>query len=311
MQQEHELRNLLYTAIGSIDVQENVRMSSLTTFRIGGPARYVIAPENTRELSGALNVLRSEDIGFVVLGRGSNILACDEGYHGALIKTQNYFNRTIVQGNVITAESGVTLAALCRTAQLHGLSGLEFASGIPGTVGGAVYMNAGAYGGEIRDVLQEATVMDMTGQLLHLDAAELQFGKRSSILQKKNWTLVQAVFQLSEGDPEKIDEHMKELNQRRQDRQPLEYPSAGSVFKRPEGYYAGALIEQAGLSGRRVGGAMVSPKHAGFIVNTGSATAADVVELVHIIKETVLHSSGVALECEIRYLGPEGLGPLR
>ena len=302
------LRNRLFRAIGSIDVVENLALSSVTTFRIGGPADFVIAPENVRELTRAIDVLKDMDIPYIVIGRGSNILAADEGFRGAVIRmSTDYFQQTKVQDNIIIAEAGVTLTSLARTAQKHGLTGLEFASGIPGSLGGGIFMNAGAYGGELKDVVQEVTIVDYEGKIRHLDKTEMEFGHRTSVLQSKSWICVGAVLQLSYGDPEAIEKRMDELTQQRKAKQPLEYPSAGSVFKRPEGHFAGALIEQAGLKGYRIGGAEVSEKHAGFIVNRGGATAKDVVSLVRHIQKTVKEQFGVSLEPEIRYLTPDGL----
>ena len=305
---DHILRNRLFRAIGSIDVVENLALSSLTTFRIGGPADFVVAPENVKELTKALDVLKDMDIPYIVIGRGSNILAADEGFRGAVIRlSTNYFQHTKVQDNIITAEAGVTLTSLARTALSHGLTGLEFASGIPGSLGGGIYMNAGAYGGELKDVIQEVTIVDYEGKIRHLDKSEMGFGHRSSILQHKSWICVSAALQLSYGDKDQIEERMKELSEQRKAKQPLELPSAGSVFKRPEGYFAGALIEQAGLKGYAIGGAQVSEKHAGFIVNRGGATCKDVVMLIRHIQKTVKEKFGVQLETEIRYLTPDGL----
>lgn len=311
MEEEHVLRDILYQAIGSIDVQENVRMSGLTTFHIGGPADIVVAPEDERELSGALSALSTAGVRYFVLGRGSNLLVSDEGYRGAVIRMDPYFQRAQAQGNIVIAQSGLTLTSLSSFCLKHGLSGMEFACGIPGTVGGAVYMNAGAYGGEMKDVVQEVTVMDLSGKVMHLDRQDLAFGKRSSILQQKPWIATEVVLQLTEGDPEKIKTRMEEITRERREKQPLDLPSAGSVFKRPEGYYAGALIEQAGLKGYQIGGARVSEKHAGFIVNAGGATCRDVLELIRYIRKTVMDKFQVRLEAEIRYLGPEGLEAVR
>ena len=301
------LRDRLFRAIGSIDVYEDLSLSGLTTFRIGGPADYVVSPENIDELNQAIRVLRDQGIPYVVLGRGSNVLASDEGFRGAVIRlSTDYFQRIRVEGELITAEAGVTLTHLSRTARRNGLTGLEFASGIPGSLGGGLYMNAGAYGGEMKDIVKEVTVVDLFGDQMTLSGEEMEFGTRSSILQKKSWIAVRAVLKLQKGDPQTIEQRMEELTQQRKAKQPIELPSAGSVFKRPQGYFAGALIEQAGLKGYKIGGAEVSEKHAGFIVNRGGATCEDIVSLIRYIQKTVEEKFGVKLEPEIRYLSPDG-----
>ena len=301
------VRDRLFRAIGSIDVFEDLPLSGMTTFRIGGPADFVISPENVEELSQAIQVLRDCEIPYIVLGRGSNILASDEGFRGAVIRlSTNYFQRIQVEDDHITAEAGVTLTALSKAARRNGLTGLEFPSGIPGRLGGGIYMNAGAYGGELKDVIESVTVIDLFGNQMVLSPEDMEFGTRSSILQKKSWTVIRATIRLTHGDPDAIEAKMNDLAQQRKSKQPLELPSAGSVFKRPQGYFAGALIEQAGLKGYRIGGAEVSAKHAGFIVNRGGATCADVIELIHHIQKTVMEQFHVRLTPEIKYLSPDG-----
>lgn len=311
MNGQETMAELLGSVLDDWQVQVNYPLKRLTTMRVGGPAAYVVAPSSIDELRKVIQICQENGLKFLVLGKGSNILASDEGFQGVVIKLDSDFQKVQIQNNIIEAESGITLSALAKKAADRGLSGLEFASGIPGSLGGAIYMNAGAYGGEMKDVLQEVTVMDTTGKILYLDRAELELGYRSSIFQYKSWTILKAVLQLEEKSPEEIKSRMRELAEQRTAKQPLDMPSAGSAFKRPEGHYAAALIEQAGLKGYAVGGAMVSPKHAGFIVNTGDATCRDVVALIQHIQKKVEDQFGVQLVPEIQYLTPRGLDVIR
>lgn len=311
MNGKESIAALLRDVVGEWRVQMDYPLSRLTTFRIGGPAAYVVTPSNLEELKKVTEVCRENGLKVLALGKGSNILACDEGFQGVVIRLDSDFNRVRIQNCIVEAESGITLSALAKKVADKGLSGLEFASGIPGTLGGAVYMNAGAYGGEMKDILQEVTVLDMTGQLRHMDRTEMDFGYRKSILQYKSWIMVRAILQLEERDPAAVKARMQELKEQRNLKQPMDMPSAGSVFKRPEGHFAGGLIEQAGLKGSRIGGAMVSPKHAGFIVNTGDATAKDVVNLIRHIQKTVRDQFGVELTPEVKYLTPRGIDVIR
>ena len=311
MNGKESIAALFSDIVGDWRVQTDYPLSRLTTFKIGGPAAYVVTPSNIEELKKVLEICRENGLKMLVLGKGSNILACDEGFQGVVIRLDSDFNRVRIQNCIIEAESGITLSALAKKAADKGLGGLEFASGIPGTLGGAIYMNAGAYGGEMKDILQEVTVLDMTGQLRHLDRCELNLGYRTSILQSKSWIAVRAILQLEERESAAVKARMLELKERRNSKQPMEMPSAGSVFKRPEGYFAGTLIDQAGLKGYSVGGAMVSPKHAGFIVNNGGATCKDVVNLIRYIQKTVKEKGGVELTPEIKYLTPRGLDVIR
>lgn len=311
MNGQENIAALFSDIVGSWHVLMDYPMSRLTTFRIGGPAAYVVTPSSIDELKQVIQVCRDNGLKMLVIGKGSNILACDEGYQGVVIRLEFEFNRVRIQNCIVEAESGCTLSSLAKKAAEKGLGGLEFASGIPGTLGGAVYMNAGAYGSEMKDVLQEVTVIDLVGQMKHLDRSELELGYRSSILQRKSWIVVRSILQLEERDPAQIKARMQELAEQRMAKQPVDMPSAGSVFKRPEGYYAGTLIDQAGLKGFSIGGAMVSPKHAGFIVNTGGATCKDVVALIRHIQKTVQDQFGVELTPEVRYLTPRGLDVVR
>jgi UDP-N-acetylmuramate dehydrogenase len=270
-----------------------------TTFQIGGPAALMVLPESRDQVQAALGLCAGRP--HMVLGRGSNVLFADEGYPGVVIKLDRPFGEPRVEGTTLRAEAGLSLAALAARALEAGLAGLEFASGIPGTLGGAIFMNAGAYGSEIKDVVTEVDVL-RDGALVRLRAEEMEFGYRSSQAQRRGWVVLGARLALAPGDREEIRRATETYNRRRKETQPLELPSAGSVFKRPEGYFAGKLIMDAGLAGARAGGAQVSPKHCGFIVNTGNATAADVRNLIAQVQTVVYEKFGVGLEPEIRIL---------
>ncbi len=276
-----------------------------TTFRVGGPADLFV----TATPSAAAKIRQycvKKDVPFLVVGRGSNLLVSDRGLHGVVLTLENDPEGISVEGQEITVSAGVTLAAVSRVAQQHGLKGLEFASGIPGTVGGGVVMNAGAYGQEIRDVLTKVTVCTKEGDLQEVPAEELRLSYRKSIIPEREWIVLSAVSSLEKDDPEEIRSRMEELAARRKEKQPLEYASAGSTFKRPEGHFAGKLIEEAGLRGFAVGGAMVSEKHCGFVINTGDATADEIYRLMMLVREKVRESSGILLEPEVKLLGFDG-----
>ncbi|MBQ7016662.1 MAG: UDP-N-acetylmuramate dehydrogenase [Firmicutes bacterium] len=311
MDQKERIAAQFGEIVGDWRVQIDCPLSRMTTFKIGGPAAYVVTPSNVEELKKIIEVSRENGLRMLVLGKGSNILACDEGFRGVIVRLDFNFNNVKVNGTEVEAESGITLSALSKKVAEKGLGGLEFASGIPGTLGGAIYMNAGAYGGEMKDIIKEVTVLDTAGQLRTLSCEELNLGYRSSILQYKSWIVVKAVLQLEERDPALIKARMQELKEQRNAKQPVEMPSAGSVFKRPEGYFAGTLIDQAGLKGYSVGDAMVSTKHAGFIVNNGNATCKDVIGLIRHIQKTIKEKDGVDLYPEIRYLTPLGIDVIR
>ncbi len=281
---------------------KNEPMKKHTSFKIGGDAQVFVVPENYGQLCSCLKAAKETDTPVFILGNGSNILVSDKGIKGAVISTEKMSN-LIADGEKITAFAGAKLSALCVFAKEHSLSGLEFAYGIPGTVGGAVYMNAGAYGGEMKDVLESVSYIDKNGELITANVSELELSYRHSRFCDTEDIIVSAVFSLKKGEKEQIDALMKDIMQRRVDKQPLNFPSAGSTFKRPEGYFAGALIEDSNLKGVSVGGAKVSEKHAGFVINTGNATAKDVFDLVDLIKQKVFSDSGVMLECEIRFIG--------
>lgn len=278
-------------------------MSRHTTFKIGGPADYFLMPDKDTDVGRIVKICKESAIPYFILGNGSNLLVGDGGYRGAVIQIYKNMSAVTVEGTEITVQAGALLSSVAAAAKNAALTGFEFAGGIPGTMGGAVVMNAGAYGGEMKDVLTEVTVMDEEGEIVTLPADKLELGYRTSIIKTAGYIVLEAKLQLKEGNPEVIRETMKDLTIRRTTKQPLEYPSAGSTFKRPEGYFAGKLIMDAGLRGYTVGGAQVSEKHCGFVVNKGGATAADVMQLVNDVKKTVKDSSGVDLELEIKTLG--------
>lgn len=278
-------------------------MKNHTTFRIGGPADALALPKTPEEVAEVVRFCHEHAQPYYVLGNGSNLLVSDEGYRGLVLQLYRNFNDIQVNGETITVQAGAMLAAVARTAYQTGLTGLEFASGIPGTIGGAVVMNAGAYGGEMKNVLKEVTVLTKEGEVLVIPAKALELGYRTSVIPKNGWIVLGAVLQLKKGDQEQILARMEELKEQRITKQPLDLPSAGSTFKRPEGYFAGKLIMDAGLRGFTVGGAQVSEKHCGFVVNRGDATAADVWELICEVKRRVKEMTGVELEPEVKLLG--------
>lgn len=278
-------------------------MKNHTTFRIGGPADALALPKTPEEVAEVVRFCHEHAQPYYVLGNGSNLLVSDEGYRGLVLQLYRNFNDIQVNGETITVQSGAMLAAVARTAYQTGLTGLEFASGIPGTIGGAVVMNAGAYGGEMKNVLKEVTVLTKEGKVLVIPEKALELGYRTSVIPKNGWIVLGAVLQLKKGDQEQILARMEELKEQRITKQPLDLPSAGSTFKRPEGYFAGKLIMDAGLRGFTVGGAQVSEKHCGFVVNRGNATAADVWKLICEVKRRVKEMTGVELEPEVKLLG--------
>ena len=271
---------------------------------MGGPADVLFLPESEAQLIQGMAIARETGTPCVVIGNGSNLVVRDGGIRGLVIALGEGMAAIVRTGDTLTAWAGASLARVAAYAQASGLAGLEFASGIPGTLGGGCAMNAGAYGGQLSDVLIDARVL-LNGEARTLTVDEMQMGYRTSLPLREGGIVISARFALKPDAPEAIAERMRELNARRRDKQPLNYPSAGSTFKRPEGYFAGALIEQAGLKGRRVGGAQVSPKHAGFIVNTGDATATDILTLIGVVQEAVETRFGVRLETEVRILGED------
>ena len=294
---------------GSEKVFEKVKLSEYTSFKTGGPADCLVRPSSIDELKAVIEFVREKDIPYYVIGNGTNMLVSDDGFKGVIIALKDLngdivFKDTDERDKVmVLAYAGCTLARLSSEAASKGLQGTEFASGIPGSIGGAVVMNAGAYGGEIKDILEYADVLDEAGKVVRLSNSELKFGYRRSIIQEKNYIVLSVAFVLKRGDEKAIKAEIRELNERRREKQPLEYPSAGSTFKRPEGYFAGKLIEDSGLKGYRIGDAQVSEKHCGFVVNRGKASSEDIYELIGNVIATVYEKTGVQLEPEIKLLG--------
>lgn len=287
-------------------IQENVFLKGYTSLQIGGPARLFSEPYSIAEIQFLVKRCKALDIPFYVLGNGSNTLVLDNGFQGLILVSKTNLNHMGVQDATnIVVQAGASLKAVCEFAYLHALSGIEFAYGIPASVGGAIFMNAGAYGGEIKDILIDCTYMDEEGELHLLKSDELFFSYRHSFFSDKKVVILEATFGLWEGNKVKIKELMYDLLARRKKSQPLEYPSAGSTFKRPVGNYASALIEQAELKGYIHHGAMVSSKHAGFVINHKQATSREFMELIEIIQDTVKKKTGYTLECEIRIIGNE------
>ena len=286
---------------GQVLVQEP--MSQHTSFHIGGPADILVIPSSVQGLLQVLELARTWQVPVTVIGNGTNLLVRDKGIRGLVIKLGNAIKEWQVESSRITFSSGLSLAMAAHVALDAGLTGMEFAAGIPGSVGGAIYMNAGAYGGEMKNIVTEVTVLDRQGQTRIIPAGEMCFGYRSSAIQGTENLILAATVQLQPGDPEKIAAKMADLAARRRDKQPLELPSAGSTFKRPVGNFAGTLIDKAGLKGFSVGDAQVSVKHAGFIVNTGHASCADVLQLITAVQEKVFASAGIHLEPEVLIIG--------
>lgn len=287
--------------------EENVHleepMHKHTTFRVGGPADCLVEIEETGQLRKIQHYLRQIEIPFFVVGNGSNLLVGDQGYRGIILLVGERMNKIRVEGSRITAQAGALLSQTARAALEHGLTGLEFASGIPGTIGGGVVMNAGAYGGELCQVVKSVSVLDRECNELELDNDTMEFGYRTSVIKNQPFTVTEVTLELKSGNREEIQAKMQELSVRRREKQPLEYPSAGSIFKRPEGCFAGELIMKAGLRGYRVGGAQVSDKHCGFIVNMGEACAADVLDVMKEVQARVKETFGVSLDPEVVLLG--------
>ena len=296
------LYEILQRISGPEQLLRDEPMSVHTTFRVGGPADLMFFPENAEQLCAAMDAARACGTDVLVMGNGSNMLVRDGGVRGLVIVLGERFSGICVEGETLTAQAGASMARVASAAQAASLTGLEFISGIPGTLGGGCAMNAGAYGGQLSDVLVDAQVL-LGGEVRTLSRKEMQMGYRTTLPLREGGVVLSARFQLKRGDGEAILAQMKELNARRRDKQPLNLPSAGSTFKRPEGHFAGALIEQAGLKGLSVGGARVSEKHAGFIVNTGGATAADVLALIGRVQDEVERAFGVRLEPEVRIIG--------
>ena len=273
-----------------------------TTFRIGGPADCLVYLENEEQLCKIQKYLRLVDVPYTVIGNGSNLLVSDQGYAGIVLVVGKHMSRIEVRDCYLEAEAGALMSQVAKAAKEHGLTGLEFAAGIPGTIGGGAVMNAGAYGGEMSQVVTTVTVVNRNGEIMELDNSTMEYGYRTSVIQNQSFVVTKVTFRLQPGDPEQIAAKMEELAIRRREKQPLEYPSAGSTFKRPEGHFAGQLIMEPGLRGYSVGGAKVSEKHCGFIINTGNATAEDVKDVIWEVQRRVKERFHVELEPEIKFL---------
>lgn len=277
-------------------------MKKHTTFRVGGPADVLVLPKE-EELAKVIRLCKASEVPYQLIGNGSNLLVGDKGIRGVVIAMAARMSDIEVEDNKITAQAGAMLSKIANTAASYGLSGMEFASGIPGSVGGAVVMNAGAYGGEMKDIIKKVVVLDETGEEKELTVEELDLFYRHSCILDKKYIVTKVILHLNPGEEASIRAKMKELNEKRVEKQPLKYPSAGSTFKRPEGYFAGKLIMDAGLRGYQVGGAQVSEKHCGFVINKGDATAADICQLMQDVSEEVHKKFGVVLEPEVKMIG--------
>jgi len=286
----------------NLPYRENEPMSRHTTFKIGGPCDYLVEPYN-EEVKELISLLKENNLKYFVMGNGSNLLVSDLGIEGVVIKIGSNMSNITVENNIVKAEAGARLSALCSHCLEHSLSGLQFAWGIPGTVGGAIFMNAGAYGGEIKQVIESCTYLTADGEIVTACADELELGYRDSIFKRNGGIILSATFKMNLGNKNEIRLEMDGLIERRKLKQPLEFPSAGSTFKRPEGNFAGTLIENAGLKGVSVGGAEVSTKHAGFIINKGDATASDVRRLIEKVKQEVFLQNSIKLETEVIFIG--------
>lgn len=297
----------MYDYIKTIIPGERIRfhepMNQHTTFRVGGEAECFITIQHEEELAKLIPYLNQIEQNYFILGNGSNLLVGDKGYRGMILKLDGPMEQIRTDGTRITAKAGAPLSRVAVTAKENGLAGLEFAAGIPGTIGGGVVMNAGAFDGEMKQVVEAIRVIDKEGEITTLDNDTMEFGYRTSIIKNRPFIVLEVVLRLVEGDPDQIGAKMEELAGLRKSKQPLEYASAGSTFKRPEGYYAGKLIMDAGMRGYRIGGAQVSDKHCGFIVNTGKATAADIKEVIEEVQERVKERFHVSLEPEVVFLG--------
>jgi UDP-N-acetylmuramate dehydrogenase len=283
----------------------NEPMANHTSFKIGGPAKILVLPENSDQIVNTIRLCKSMDQPYLIMGNGSNILVEDKGIDALIIKISEQMSSVEFDGDTVIAESGVLLSKLSKMIQRASLKGFEFASGIPGTLGGAIFMNAGAYDGEIKDVIEWVEVITPEDEIIRIDSKALAFDYRTSVVRDKGYIVLRCAIKLEKGDPMIIQEIINELTYKRVSRQPLEYPSAGSTFKRPPGFYAGQLIEDAGLRGLRHGDAQVSEKHCGFVINVGKATCNEVMDLIRVIQKVVKDTFDVDLEREVRIFGKE------
>ena len=302
-------KEFIYKELLNILDEESVKvdepMKKHISFRVGGPADFLVKPKTEDELSKVIKFAKTKDIPLLVIGNGSNLLVKDGGLRGIVIELSDNFNNYEIEGNIIKAQSGALLSILGRNAMKNSLTGFEFAAGIPGTLGGALAMNAGAYGGEMKQVVKTVRLMDRDGNIFELSNEEMKFEYRRSLLTTKDYIVLSAVIELQPGNVEEIKEIMADYSNRRSTKQPLNFPSAGSTFKRPEGHFAAKLIDDCGLRGLNLRGAQVSDKHCGFVINSGGATAKDILDLMFIVKSTVNAKFGIMLEEEVKILGED------
>ncbi|MBS5933925.1 MAG: UDP-N-acetylmuramate dehydrogenase [Clostridiales bacterium] len=299
----NDINQKLKAILPEENIVRNEPLAKHTTFKIGGPAEYFVTPENEDQLKLVIKVCKESNIPYYIIGKGSNLLVGDKGYKGVIIQIYKNFDLIKIDKNIVTAGAGVMLSRLATQAAEHNLAGLQGECGIPGTLGGAVTMNAGAYGYEIKDYIISATVLNQEGEIFTLNKEELQLAYRTSIIQKNSYIVIEAVFELPYGNKEDILAEIAEFNRKRVEKQPLEYPSAGSTFKRPVGYFAGKLIMDSGLAGYRVGDIMISMKHCGFVINVGNGTASEVRQLIEDVQHIVYEKHQVMLEPEVRIIG--------
>ncbi len=285
------------------DILLNEPMDKHTTFRVGGEAQCLVRISDVRQLIKLIPYFKLVEVPYFILGNGSNLLVGDKGYEGVILQIGSRMNTVTAEDDCIVADAGALLSAVAKCAQENGLTGFEFASGIPGTLGGGIVMNAGAYGGEMKQVVEQVTVMNEQGEIMEFDNETMEFGYRTSIIKNRPFIVLKSILKLAHGDKEEIRAKMEDFSIRRKEKQPLEFASAGSTFKRPEGYFAGKLIMDAGLRGYSIGGARVSEKHCGFVINTGRATSADVAEVIREVQERVKDKFGITLETEVIFLG--------
>ena len=302
-------KQYIYESLLNIIDKNNIKidepMKKHISFRVGGPADILVKPNTEEELSALVKLIKKENIPYLIIGNGSNLLVKDGGIRGVVIELSDNFNNFEIHGNLINVQSGALLSIVGKAALREELKGFEFASGIPGTLGGALAMNAGAYGGEMKHIVKSVRLMDMDGNIHELTNEEMEFDYRKSILSRENYIVLSAVIELEKGNYDEIKEKMADFTQRRVTKQPLSLPSSGSTFKRPPGHFAGKLIEDSGLRGLTLRGAQVSEKHCGFVVNLGNATAKDLLDLMYVVKSTVNAKYGVMLEEEVKILGED------
>lgn len=298
-----EIYNKLTRLLSKNRVLVEDPMRNHTSFKVGGPADFVVIPQSIEEIQSTVKFCRENNIPYFIMGNGSNLIVRDKGIRDVVIKIRDGFKNVIIEGNIVTAQAGILLSNLSKKIMRENLKGFEFASGIPGTLGGAITMNAGAYGGEMKDIVKSVKVLDENGEILDLSLEELNFSYRNSAIQTKGYIVLEVEMEFEKGDYDEILGITKDFTERRTTKQPIQMPSAGSIFKRPEGYFAGKLIEDSGLKGKSIGGAKVSELHSGFIVNTGNATAKDVITLITFVQKTVKSKFDVELQTEVRVIG--------